>query len=568
MRNTISTLLLLGSSLSLSAGSIQFSGNKSIPSSDLMDIRVPLGQSDGEFIPDPNGIPMPLEKMMPEYLSKDAIDTIIQQISAAYQEREILAVRVDVTRTAYDAAKSGGDLVIRITEGSIAEARVVSMDPEVYLPDSVAERILEAAPIKAADKVDGRRLDTSIGSMNRFSPDYVQPVLMSTPQGDLEIEYRVAVGERLGISYGVDNYGSESTGETRQTLEGYANRVFTSADRFDLSGTMSFEESSYFIRGEYFLPLDGLAHNRLRFSAYHSSFQSDEIGVLLLDYEGQTSGAILGYERTLWVGDAAYLDFKTGVHYMHANQDNSSFGIQEQDSDFILPFAELALSHANVDRSWLIGLKVEGNLADVAGTGDQIELARMGRLEADRSFFLGSFYSGYRTYLDSIFSQKNRRAHELLLSGSARTSFGSRLPANFLNVLGGHDSIRGYSVAAASGDSSLFTKVDYRMHLNRYLGTKESEARFRARPRFVGDIPSVDFSFGMFTDYGIIDTVDAFAFEESGDLWSAGVGFYGKAGKYLDFSTEYAWVLKEYGVGVDREEVGDGKFYFSVDLKY
>lgn len=568
MRHTLSTLLLLGTSATLTAGSIQFTGNESFPSSELMEIQVPLGQKDGKFVPDPNGIPIPLDKMMPEYLSMDAIDTILQKISAEYQEREILSVRVNITRSAYEAAMAGEDLVITVTEGTVATVRVVSMDPEVIVPDSVSQRILDAAPIEANDKLDGRSLDQSVGLMNRFSPDYVQPVLMTTPAGELEMEYRVAIGERLGFSYSIDNYGSESTGEIRHAVDAIVNRVFTSADRFELSGSLSNDESTYFVRGEYFLPLDGLGRNRLRISAYHSAFNSEDIGVALLDYSGETTGVILGYERTLWSGDAAYLDMALGLHYMDANQDNSSVGIAEQDSDFLLPFADITLSKGNIDRSWLVGAKIEGNLGDTVGTGDEIELARMGRLAADSDFLLGSVFTGYRAYLDPIFSDTNRRVHELTLSATGKSSFGSRVPANFLNVLGGVNTIRGYSVAAASGDSSFYTQVDYRMHLNRYLPVKESKSTFRLSPRFQGDMPSVDLSLGLFTDYGIIDTVDEFAFEDSGDLWSAGVGFYGQASTYLTFSAQYGWILLDYETVSEIEESGDGKFYFSVDLNY
>lgn len=550
------------------AGSIQFQGNEAVPEQELLDIRIPLGQADGKFVPDPNGIPMPLDKLMPEYLSMDAIDTIVQQVSAEYQKRKILAVRVDVTRSAYEKGLNGGDLVITVTEGKVATARVVSMNPAVFVPESVSARILDAAPIQADDKLDGRKLDLTVGLMNRYSPDYVQPVLMSTPGGELEVEYRVAVGERLGFSYGIDNYGSESTGEIRHSVEAHVNRVFTSADRFELSGSLSSDENTYFARSEYFLSLDSLGRNRLRLSAYHSSFNSADIGVALLEFSGETTGAILGLERTLWSGDAAYLDLSAGVHYMHANQDNSSVGIPEQDSDFLLPFVDLTLSSSTVDRSWLFGLKAEGNLGDVVDTGDTVELARMGRLNADSNFLIGTAFSGFRTYLDPIFSESNRRAHELIFSGTAKSSFGSRLPANFLNVLGGANTIRGYSVAAAAGDSSFYAQFDYRLHLNRYFPNKESESDFRFNPRFKGDMPPVDLALGLFTDYGVIDTINEFAFEDSGDLWSAGIGIYGKANRYLTFSAQYAWILLDYQTVSETEETGDGKFYFSVDLKY
>lgn len=569
IRNTLLTFFLSSFSVALFAGSIQFKGNEAVSTNDLMAIQISLSQVDGKFVPDPNGIPMTLDELVSEQLSTAAIDSIIQKVSAEYQQRDILAVRIDVTRSAYERALAGQDLVIAVTEGAVASVRVVSMDPEVEVPDAVKERILDAAPIEATDKLDGGKLDQSIGLMNRFMPDYVQPVLMSTSSGELEVEYRVNVGERVGFSYGIDNYGSEAIGEIRHSVKTHVNRVFTSADRFQLSGSLSKDESTSFVRGEYFLPLDGLARNRLRFSAYHSTFNSEDIGVALLDYSGETTGAILGFERTIWSGDALYLDITTGAHYMRANQDNSSVGIPEQDSDFLLPFADITLSRSSLDRSWMVGFKLEKNLDGVAGTGDAVELARMGRLDADSDFLIGTVFSGYRAYIDPIFSQSNRRAHELIFAGTAKTSFGSRVPANFLNVLGGRNTVRGYSVAAASGDSSFYAQFDYRMHLNRFFPARESDSTFRFSPRFKGDMPPVDLSLGLFTDYGVIDTVNEFVFEEdSGDLWSAGLGFYGKASRHVAFSAQYAWILRDYKTTSSTEQSGDGQFYFSVDFNY
>jgi hemolysin activation/secretion protein len=568
MRTFITTLSLLGSSVALSAASIQFQGNESLPLDELMDLRVHLGQKDGRFVPDPNGIPMTLDKVMPEYLSKDAVDMILRTVSAEYQDHEILAVRVDVTRSAYENALMGKDLVISITEGQIAEVRVVSMDPEVFVPTEVAERILNAAPLEKTDKLDGRMLDESVGLMNRFSPDYVQPVLVTGSEGDLEIEYRVAVGDRLGLSYGIDNYGSETTGEVRHSVSGEVSRVFTSADRIELGGTFSTDEYTYSARAEYFLPLDALARNRLRLTGYFSSFNSQDIGVALLDFSGETAGVIAGYERTLWSGDGVYLDWTAGIHFMHANQDNSSVGIQVQSADFLLPFTDLRLSRSTVDASWLAGLKMEGNLSGAVDSGDVVELARMGRLDADADFMIGTLFTGYRAYIDSVFSDVNRRAHEIIFTATAKSSFGSRLPANFLNVLGGHGTVRGYDVAEAAGDSSAYAQLDYRLHFNRYFPVEDSSSALRYQPRFPGDMPTLDLSLGAFTDFGYVSTVDEYSFENSGNLWSAGIGFYGKSGQYLSFSAEYGWGLIDYDTDSSDAEQVDGKFYFSIDLNY
>ena len=550
------------------AGSIQFEGNQSISDQDLSKARVQLSEQDGQFVPVPRGAPVTLSELRAESLSADAVDAVIRAISALYQDAGLLAVRVTVTRDAYEAALAGQDLIITVTEGRVNEARVVSTDSETAVPARVAQRILEGAPVSAGDNLDGAQLDRSIGLMNRYSPDYVRPVLLSGPTGQIELEYRVAVGEKLSASYAIDNYGSDSSGELRHSVEAQVNRLFTAADHVKFSGSLAHEEDTFFLRGAYFLPLDGMGQNRLRLSAYRSEFNSEDIGLARLDFSGETTGAILGFERTLWSNKGSYLDLSLGLQYMHANQDNSSVGITEEDSDFLLPFADLTLSKSEIDHSWVLGLKLEGNLAGLADTGDAIELARMGRLNAEPEFITGSVFTGLQTYLDPTFSDTNRRIHELLFSGTAKSSFGDRLPANFLNVLGGANTVRGYSVAAASGDASLYAQLDYRIHLNRSFQTTESASDYRLNPRFSGDMPPVDLALGFFTDYGQIDTVDELAFEDSGDLWSAGLGFYGKASRHLTVSAEYGWILTDYETASDIEESGDGKFYFSAEFRF
>ena len=549
------------------ASSIVFQGNQSITTDELLQLRVRMAQKDGKYVPDKKGIPMEIGMLMPEYLSADAVEAIVQEVSLYYQEEGQLAVRVDITRNAYEASQAGGDLVLSLTEGVLKTTRVVAMNPDDTVPEAVKQRILAAAPLEENETINGARLDRTLGSMNRHSRDYVQPVLMQNEDGELEMEYRVNLDKPWEVSYTLDNYGSERTGEYRHTVSANARRLLSVADVFDVSATYASDsnDDSLFTRAEYMLPIDASAENRLRLSAYYSDYSSEDIGVQLFEYTGNSYGAILGYERTLWVSDGKYLDVATGFHFMHAEQDQSDLGIRKQDAGFYLPFVDLKMSKSGIDSSWVYGVKVEGNLSDV----DDVELARMGRLNADSKFVLTTLYGGSRWYLDPLFSAENKRIHELTLNASARLNVtDDRLPANFINVAGGHASVRGYPVAAASGDNSVTGQLDYRMHLNRFAAAEASESQFRMRPRFAGDTPPVDVAFGLFTDYGVIENVDQESYESNETLWSAGVGLYGDANRFVKFRVEYSWALLDIHNDSHRVDVGDGEFYFSIDITY
>ncbi len=544
------------------SSSIQIIGNRAIPVSDLMKIRVSLALKKGKYVPDRNGIPMTLDKVMPEYLSAAAIEAILQELSIYYQEIGQLAVRTDVTRRAYESSQGGGNLVISVSEGQLASSRVVAMNPDESIPRGVKERILKAAPLEENDTIDGKKLDTTLGQLNRFSPDYVQPVLMRNKAGDLEMEYRVKTGKRSGGDYTFDNYGSERTGEQRHSVNVYTHRLLTEADKLDLyaTHTNSDDDDSLFVKGEYLLPLDEVAKNRLRFTGHYSNYNSADIGVQFFEYSGTSAGAILGYERTLWTKDGTYLDLSTGLQYLTAEQDHSTLGIPVQSADFTLPFVGLQMSKSQVDKSWLFGAKLEAG----STSADDIELARMGRLYAESDFVLGSLYGGMRMYFD------DRRANELTMTASAKTNLsGERLPSNFLSVLGGHSTVRGYPVATASGDSIIFGQFDYRLHLNRLGDLTENESsKNRWKPRFVGDIPPMDLSIGLFTDIGGISNYDKLSFESDGELWSAGIGLYGKANQTINFSVEYARALLEVTSASNPVAKGDDQVYFSIDFNY
>ena len=128
--------------------------------------------------------------------------------------------------------------------------------------------------------------------------------------------------------------------------------------------------------------------------------------------------------------------------------------------------------------------------------------------------------------------------------------------------------MRGYPVAAASGDNSFVGQLDYRMHLNRFAAPEASESPYRVRPRFVGDTPPMDIALGMFTDYGVVENVDKQSYESDETLWSAGLGLYGSANSFVTFRIEYSWALLDVHNDSHTVDVGDGKFYFSVDITY
>ena len=133
-------LCYLSTATVILAGSINFEGNQSIQSEDLRKLRIPLGQSDGQFVPDASGIPVALDKVMPEFLSEDAVDGILRAVTAYYHSEGFGGAHADVTAAAYREAQAGGDLLIQITERVIVQtAPSIVFEGNISIP---AEELL------------------------------------------------------------------------------------------------------------------------------------------------------------------------------------------------------------------------------------------------------------------------------------------------------------------------------------------------------------------------------------------------------------------------------------------
>lgn len=199
-----------------------------------------------------------------------------------------------------------------------------------------------------------------------------------------------------------------------------------------------------------------------------------------------------------------------------------------------------------------MGGKLEMNLSSIADTDSGLELARQGRLFAEDSFVTGSVYAAYRVYLDQLLTGKEGRDHEFSAFFSANTSFGDRLPPSFLNVAGGFSTVRGYPLGAASGDSSLMLKLDYKYHFD--------TIDLSGSP--------LDLSAVFFSDIASVKNEDALIFERDDTLWSLGIGLDAVFNEDLRASLGYGMALDAIDSPTQAVESGDGEFYFQLGYSF
>ncbi len=563
---------VISEEVSGSSDSISFEGNVSLSKYTLSEISVRFNEQDGRLYPSPAGRDYLISDIKPTSLSPEAVSQILREISAHYQEIGIPATRAVVTKDAFYASRSGKGLSIKIVEGKISKVRIVTDRVRGRLLNRKIKRIEEAVPLVEGEIIDSKKLDASLGSMNRFSRQHIQPVLVPENDG-IVLEYRVQQKEETVIKSKLDNYGSERTGNYRVSGSIDAWNLISPDDHLNIKALTTLEGESSFVGTEYTIPLDVTSSNRIKLSSHYSNYTAQDVGLGAtgIDFEGQSISANATYERTIGTYNGAYLDGFASLRILDVEQDQTGVGVAEGQAQYLLPSLGLKYSKMGTDTSFLFGAKIEGNLPDTVGTPEKQDLQRLGRVNADNDFVTASIYGLYRTYIDRFLGNDNKRAHEIELVGSASSSLGSRLPPSFLGVIGGHNSVRGYPVASASGDSNAYLKFDYNFHLPRVMDLSRKASDHRSEvlsPRFVGDFTQLDLTLGCFTDIGIVQNSDPLFFENDDKLWSAGLSFGANYKDSLLLKLEYGWALSELENPIRRVDNGDGEFYLSLIYKW
>ena len=539
--------LITGSAL---AGPLQFSGNSSVQTSDLNAITVQLKEGEGGLVPDSTGLSYRLSDLDAKTLSPAAISAVLRAVSELYQERGILATRAVVTGSGYRASVNGQPLDVKIVEGRITKTRIVGTEENQIISDSKRDRIISAVPIGVGETISAGALDGTVGQMNRFSRQQVRPVLVPE-DGELVLEYRVKQLPEHMTSLTVDNYGAERLGRERITLDHTHWNALVTDDKFHLKALSTFGGESNFFGADYMMPLDDFAASRLGLNLSYSRFVAEDVGLsgaAGIDFGGNSFNLGVSWEKTLWNANGQYLDSIAGLRYLDVTQDQTSIGIPEANTGFLLPSLGLRYSRTTPNSSLILGGRVEGNLSSLANTDSGLALAGQGRLFAEDSFATASLYTAYRLYLDELLTGREGRQHELAVFASANTSFGDRLPPSFLNVAGGLQTVRGYPLGAASGDGMLMVKLDYKYNFDSLD---------------LGESP-LGLSAGFFTDFATVNNADALIFEQDDTLWSVGFGLDAKFNNALRASLGYGFAVKEITSKTQSVDSGDGEFYFQV----
>jgi hemolysin activation/secretion protein len=164
--------------------------------------------------------------------------------------------------------------------------------------------------------------------------------------GDLVLEYRVKQLDDSMGTLAIDNYGADRLGRERFTLD-YTNwNSFIPDDKFHIKALTTLEGNSNYFGADYMVPLDDIRSSRLSFNVAYSNFVAEDVGLLGaadIDFEGNSFNAGASWEKTIWNDAGKYLDTIIGIRYLDVTQDQTSIGVPEAKTGFLLPSVGFAI---------------------------------------------------------------------------------------------------------------------------------------------------------------------------------------------------------------------------------
>src|SRR5262249_843918 len=146
--------------------------------------------------------------------------------------------------------------------------------------------------------------------------------------------------------------------------------------------------------------------DRLRLRGYgdYSQYDASEVGITHLDFKGTQWEAGARAIANLWQWHSLFVDAYGGARWRNVTLDNNIvFGPGEQgDEDFFLPEVGFAASFEALWSRLDLEAGYETNLASVAGTGNRLALAELGRTDPERNFSLVKWNGAFSFYLEPI----------------------------------------------------------------------------------------------------------------------------------------------------------------------
>lgn len=355
--------------------------------------------------------------------SLSELQQLVEQINAAYRERGVITARALIPRQ--DVTE--GVFTIQLVEGRVGAIQIKGNS-------STRESYIRSRVDAETDRlVDLKALQDSLMRFNRTNDTQLRAELKPGQTfGRTDLEIGVVEPDRHAFRLGLDNFGSEATGETRVGL-GYTNRsVLGWRDTLNL-GTMSASGlKSYSV--DYGIPVGAsgrlnLSHNQDDTQLKHGPFAS-------LGITGESKSTSLSLRQPVHLGEQAQTDLLLSLRQRDVENLVSGVFLSSTATDDV----QLGLDHQANDPSgqWGVTYSLYNGKATTAGLAKRYTV---GRGAIRRTHFLGDGWAV-------------RGALSLQHTSS------DDLPSGEYFFLGGEGSVRGYPVGVFSGDKGTLLSLE------------------------------------------------------------------------------------------------------------
>lgn len=441
--------------------------------------------------------------------------------------------------------------------------------------------IVDDSPLKVGDPIDKRALDDYIYFLNRHPGRRVDVALGAADEpGQAVVDYMVTENKPWLVYAQVSNTGTDSTGTWRERFGFIHNQLTSHDDTLSLDfNTAGFGET-FALSADYEIPFFFDPRWSWRIAGGLSRFDSEEIGQGNVDFQGEQWWVDTTVRWNFYQHRQLFIDAFAGVRYQDIEVDNNTVEVNGSD-EFFLPHGGLQLQRQTDALSTTAYVDMMVNVPGLAGTGSELELERLGRLDVEREFAILSWQATQSLYLEPLLWPKawadpstpasSTLAHELYFSFRGQHTFDTRVVPQLQGVAGGFYSVRGYDESAAAGDTTMIFTAEYRFHLPRIFGIDEDPydtmlfgQPFRVAPQEVYGRPDWDLIFRGFVDVGKTQVANTVFPEEDSDLLGVGVGIELQFRRNLTIRADWGYALED--AGPTRE--GDSRLHFVGTLLY
>lgn len=487
-------------------------------------------------------------------------------------------------------APGSGRLTLNITMGVVTEVRTTAIGERVASEQKVNNplhaRIRLMSPIQPGNEESGKPPDLYRSAdvddfairLSRHPGRRVDAAVSptGTESGAIALDYLVTENKPWLIVGQVSNTGTEETSRVREHIAFIHNNLTNNDDILGVGYYTANFSDSHTVYGSYEAPFGDNREWRYRAFGQGYVYDASEVGLAGEDFEGD--GWSVGGEAiwNFYQDHALFLDLVAGAQFKNVSVDNNLAGISGDDN-FLVPHLRLrAERHREVDRTDA-EVGVEFNLADVAGTDDDLDA--LGRTDADADWVLLKGRATHSFYVEPLLAgeggEPTAMAHEIALALEGQEAFGYRLVPNETQVLGGLYTVRGYPESIVAGDSAIVASLEYRYHIARNLAPDPTPGAFFGRPfRFVPQYKfgptDWDWTLKGFVDAGRVVNSDREAFESDHTLVGVGIGTEIAYRRNASLRVEWGIALNglEDAAGNSFVDEGDNEIHFVLTLVY